>query len=477
MQEETENTRLPCRPLQLKQEDMSIAPIDVGNIWKEDFIGRDKEARSLENLIAGQEGPLTLCLNGAWGTGKTFFLRRFMVQWESNNGKALYFNAWEDDNLDDPLVALIGQLWPLLKPAALQGLVKDLKECAWPLIKKLGLARLGIEGKDVASPAKNAFEEYSERTACRQHLKECLSKIAEHYASETPSRPLLFIIDELDRCRPTFAVELLERIKHLFSIKHMVFLVGVDLEQIKSSIQSVYGNIDAENYLHRFFDVTLCLKEPRYKNFVYTYLSRQGADANPERQHFASRRMNFAEQFCEMLMHYKLSLREMEIALRTFTLLQSVRSTSAGENVVLAAVMITLMMKNLEAYTHLLAWDLPIGKLIDAIFGDLSECDDLKTSNSPMGIVYYIYGLAVHYDDDSQQQQQLIALMNSIDSDRPFDINSPLIASCLRFHKEPGIKEVFRRIRQGRMGGYYNFKYYMREIDAHLQQIEDVQLA
>ena len=146
MQEETENTRLPCRPLQLKQEDMSIAPIDVGNIWKEDFIGRDKEARSLENLIAGQEGPLTLCLNGAWGTGKTFFLRRFMVQWESNNGKALYFNAWEDDNLDDPLVALIGQLWPLLKPAALQGLVKDLKECAWPLIKKLGLARLGIEG-------------------------------------------------------------------------------------------------------------------------------------------------------------------------------------------------------------------------------------------------------------------------------------------------------------------------------------------
>ena len=477
MQEEATNTDLSSRPLQLKQEDMSIAPIDVGNIWKDDAIGRGSEAKSLECLIAGQDGPLTLCLNGAWGTGKTFFLRRFMVQWEANKGKALYFNAWEDDNLEDPLVALIGQLWPLLKPDALQGLVKDIKECAWPLIKKLGLARFGIEGKDVSSPAKNAFDEYSDRTASRKHLKESLSKIAEHYASEVPCRPLLFIIDELDRCRPTFAVELLERIKHLFSIEHLVFLIGVDREQIRASVQSVYGNIDAENYLHRFFDLTLCLKEPNYKNFVYAYLSRQGDGANPERQHFASTRMHFAEDFCEMLMHYKLSLREMEIALRTFTLLQSVRSTSAGNNVVLAAIMITLMMKNREAYTHFLAWDLPIGKLIDAIFGDLSDCEDLKTRNSPMGIVYYIYGLAVHYDGDSHQQKQLISLMNSIEGDRPYDINSPLIASCLRFHKEPGIKEVFQRIRQGKMGSYYNFKYYLREIDAHLQQIEDVQLA
>ena len=249
------------RPLQLKSQDKSLAELDASNIWKDDALSRERDASNLETLIVGQEGPLTLCLDGAWGTGKTFFLRRFKSQWEVNGGKALYFNAWVDDNLDDPLIALIGQLWPLLKPRGMESLVDNIKKCTVPLIKKIALNRVGVDGKDVASSASNAFDEYAELQESRQQLKECVSKLADHVFEGSSRRPLLFIIDELDRCRPSFAVALLERIKHLFPIKHLVFLVGVDREQVKASVRSVYGDIDAENYLHRFFDATLKLKQ------------------------------------------------------------------------------------------------------------------------------------------------------------------------------------------------------------------------
>ena len=185
------------RSLQLKSQDKSLAEIDLSNIWKDDALNRDRDASNLEALIAGQEGPLTLCLDGAWGTGKTFFLRRFKSQWEASGGKALYFNAWEDDNLDDPLIALIGQLWPLLKPSGMGGFVDNIKKCTIPLLKKIALNRVGVDGKDVSSSASNAFDEYADLQASRQQLKECLTEIADTIFNSS-HRPLLFIVDELD---------------------------------------------------------------------------------------------------------------------------------------------------------------------------------------------------------------------------------------------------------------------------------------
>lgn len=61
-----------AKPLQLKTQDNSLAVIDANNIWKDDALGRERESCNLETLIAGQDGPLTLCLDGPWGTGKHF---------------------------------------------------------------------------------------------------------------------------------------------------------------------------------------------------------------------------------------------------------------------------------------------------------------------------------------------------------------------------------------------------------------------
>lgn len=66
-------------------------------------------------------------------------------------------------------------------------------------------------------------------------------------------KPLVFIIDELDRCRPDFALSLLERIKHFFSVPNVHFILGIHSGQLENSVRSFYGNgIDAHNYLQKF---------------------------------------------------------------------------------------------------------------------------------------------------------------------------------------------------------------------------------
>ena len=81
----------------------------VDDIWADDALDRLKVAESLTNLVRDQANSFVISLNGHWGTGKTFFLKRWQQQLKQDGFQAIYFNAWEDDFCDDPLVAIIGQ--------------------------------------------------------------------------------------------------------------------------------------------------------------------------------------------------------------------------------------------------------------------------------------------------------------------------------------------------------------------------------
>lgn len=464
----------PSRPLQLKTEDISLSEIDASNIWKDDALNRDRDASNLEALIAGQEGPLTLCLDGAWGTGKTFFLRRFKSQWEANGGKALYFNAWEDDNLDDPLIALIGQLWPLLKPSGMGGLVDNIKKCTIPLLKKIALNRVGVDGKDVSSSASNALDEYADLQASRQQLKECLTAIADTIFNSS-NRPLLFIVDELDRCRPSFSVALLERVKHLFPISHIAFLVGVDREQVKASVRAVYGDIDAENYLHRFFDATLKLSQFSPSQFIYaTYGYLPSQDRSPTVNHILSTRFEFARKFCPLIQHFNLSLREVEVAMRTYMLMPS--ASSVAGDVMMHVLLIALRMRDKVAYSHLVNWDLPIGKLIDVIFGNLLEYDELSNDTSPISFIRHLYRLEIMYDEGSSQKQELLDLVKCIETGSAFNVSSPLVASFLREREESYARDFLLQIKRHFGGGHFDFRRAFHAIHDQLQYIGDIRL-
>lgn len=88
----------------------SESEIDKDKPWADDKLDRQKCADALTNFIDGQPDSLVLSLNGGWGSGKSFMLKRWKVDLEKKGFSAIYFNAWEDDYYKDPLIAIVGQL-------------------------------------------------------------------------------------------------------------------------------------------------------------------------------------------------------------------------------------------------------------------------------------------------------------------------------------------------------------------------------
>ncbi len=141
-----------------------------------------------------------------------------------------------------------------------------------PLIREnaLGVLRAttGVPLKVHQDQGQKAFlEAYLEQRSTKEKLKKRLAEMSAKVVAET-KHPMVFIIDELDRCRPTFAIELLERVKHIFDVPNLVFVFGLNRDELSKSLQSVYGEIDSDVYLRRFFDMEFTLPEVDTKSFA-----------------------------------------------------------------------------------------------------------------------------------------------------------------------------------------------------------------
>ena len=237
--------------------------VNSDNPWADDLLVRRHIAKRLTNLLATQVPPLTVSLHGQWGTGKTFLLKRWQKDLEQQNFRAIYFNAWEDDFCDDPLLAILGQMSETFKEGNLKKLTQQVIQTAITLFKKNALSILqnktGITF-DPEQDERNILDEYLYQRKTKDELKDNLAKMSEAI-SDLSNHPLVFIIDELDRCRPTFAIELLERVKHVFDVPHIVFVFGLNRDELSKSLSSVYGNINTDVYLRRFFDFEFNLPE------------------------------------------------------------------------------------------------------------------------------------------------------------------------------------------------------------------------
>ena len=252
--------------------------------WRDDALERSKVAEALTNLIRGQRQPLVISLHGKWGTGKTFLLRRWQKDFKEQKFRVIYFNAWEDDFCDDPLAAIIGQLSDSLAPSKegkFNDAVEKIKKAAIPLFfKNISSVLANATGVTIVNDVletlrSKILEEYYSQRKSKDELKKQLTVIADQVFKET-KQPLVFIVDELDRCRPTFAVELLERVKHIFDIPNMVFVFGINRDELCSSLELVYGKIEANVYLQRFFDIEFVLPGVDATNFWWHLIKKYG---------------------------------------------------------------------------------------------------------------------------------------------------------------------------------------------------------
>lgn len=119
-------------------------------------------------------------------------------------------------------------------------------------------------------------------------IKDFKKSLEQFIDKECENKPLVFIVDELDRCRPNYAVSILEQIKHFFSVKNIVFVLSIDKEQLGHAVKGVYGSdcIESDEYLRRFIDIEYSIPDPepgKYLEFLYQYYKFHEFFKNEER--------------------------------------------------------------------------------------------------------------------------------------------------------------------------------------------------
>ena len=332
--------------------------VDANDPWRDDVLKRKEIASRLTNIIQNQSLPFVISIHGEWGTGKTFMLKRWQRDLENQDFKAIYFNAWEDDFCDDPLLSILGQLADHFKEDGLKQLARSAVEVALPLIREnaLGVIRstTGIDLRvSSEGQSKTAFlDAYLEQKAARDNLKNHLTKLSSK-VTENSGQPLVFIIDELDRCRPTFAIELLERVKHIFDVPNMVFVLGINRDELCKSLQSIYGEIDADVYLRRFFDMGFVLPEVGAEQFSKHLIRKfklaeffASLSASADRRIHTDDFSMLDKYFPELWSRLGLSLRDIDYCVRLIALAGRSLAPGYAMNPWLLGLLVTLQFKN-----------------------------------------------------------------------------------------------------------------------------------
>jgi len=244
-----------------------------------DLLKRKPISKQLSDLVQRIESPIVIALDDQWGSGKSYFLKRWVAahtQEKDGTGKTVYFDAFENDYLNDPLISLISAVaerietdeqskadklrkigGKLVKPAlnigialATAGLIINVND--------IGDAVVGAASDQAKTAIDNMWADEKDRKEAVKEFKDLLVKF-----TETTDGPIIIVVDELDRCRPDYALSVLEIIKHFFAVPRVHFVLGINSDALENSVKARYGaGIDATGYLKKFINVSFSL--PRF---------------------------------------------------------------------------------------------------------------------------------------------------------------------------------------------------------------------
>lgn len=319
---------------------------------KHDKLHRKKYADFLRTIINNSdsykrtesEESYVIAVDSSWGTGKTYFVDMFENYLlgdddkEEQNGNnefvVIRFDAWKNDfwdNAFEPFVINVlendmfflendhenakNMLKELLKStiAIARGIAKkQLEKQVDPDSLDEAIKEFSGSAKDFMFGQIKIFEDY-------QNFKENIEKFRSILSSiVNPERKVVIIIDELDRCKPTFSIQLLEIVKHLFNIKGITFIFMLDIEQLSYSLKTVYGqDMDSTSYLCRFFDYITRMPKPD----IQTYVKESLVEVKLFEGVTDEEKKDLEDFFVEVCKYFNLSLRDIDTIICSYRIM------------------------------------------------------------------------------------------------------------------------------------------------------------
>lgn len=263
-------------------------PIDIGEDSFDgfDLLDRASAAHQLTELVDRIEAPMVIALDGDWGTGKSWFLKLWPGEHKKQGGLSdiIYFDAFAHDFLDDPLASLALRLEAEMKKRhsrktrAVRAVTTAVKKIVLPVARVTAAVATAGASEAVTSGTKaviSEIESLRDRLWTAEKLKlKAMEDFRSAIANLSKEKTLVFIVDELDRCRPDYSLSLLEVMKHFFDVPRVHFVLGANLNALCSSIAARYGGgIEPDRYLQKFVNLTMTLPDPRNTSSPTFYIS------------------------------------------------------------------------------------------------------------------------------------------------------------------------------------------------------------
>lgn len=355
----------------------------------EDKLNRQDFINFMKNLIKNSDNykrnsdsdSYVIALDSGWGTGKSFFIELLKKDIEENedNIKVVKYNAWENDYCDNAFNPLF---YDILNENIVDSItdkknIEALGTAAKSIIKAFGKdvisKTIGLDNTTEAvintlADIKNfltknlpEIEELNSQRESFENFKKLL-KSTSSWLSDNDKR-LVVIIDELDRCKPTFAIQTLEIVKHIFDIENLTFIFAIDIHQLSHSIECVYGQgIDSTGYLCRFFDYIAKLPTSDITSYIQNTIANIDSIPKMQTTSYKNRKKycDFSEDismfFIELYDAFELSLRDLDTIIQSYKIMLdnflSKYHTSIAHTMYL--FYLTLKYKNPELFYNLI---------------------------------------------------------------------------------------------------------------------------
>lgn len=349
--------RLKPRPLEIGKK---TGFKENDRFWRKDFAGR------LTNLVKNIDEPTVFLLDAPWGDGKTTFLKQWAGELRSASIPVIEFDAFARDYQAEPFIALSAEIFAAAQKV--ESLEEETRANFIESAKSLGKASLSILAKiaiskitsgevsledvkklgeapidEVESIIEDRLKAAEADTKLLCSFREALKKLAKGMSNEE-GKPLVLIIDELDRCRPSFAVELIEKIKHVFAVPGVHFVLSAHLPQLAKIFQNTHGLGQKEQaliYLEKFYDVRMRFSASSMLTGTVTreYITYLWGELNllPKDPH---KHQGFSDSLECIFQNRQVSLRTVEKIMTNIALYYAGASSGGGDPVLVSGICI-----------------------------------------------------------------------------------------------------------------------------------------